>query len=116
MTARVTPLGLTLDVDNASLTLDEGWSPYAQAQLVCKFPDAAGMEALDLRTIPLSVDLRARQDSAHPGHWPGSPLTVSAAWPRSRPRLAASHSGSRLHEVLAPVEHVRTPALDESPL
>ena len=53
VTARVTPLGLTLDVDNASLTLDEGWSPYAQAQLVCKLPDAAGMEALDLRTIPL---------------------------------------------------------------
>lgn len=62
VTARVTPLALTLYVDTGSVTLDEGWSPYAQAQLVCKLPDADAMEALDLRTIPLRLDLRARQD------------------------------------------------------
>lgn len=40
----------TLDVENAELTLDETWAPYAQLDLACPTPSAAVLEALDPRT------------------------------------------------------------------
>lgn len=66
LTATVAPLGLALDEVDASVTLDEGWSPYAQATITCKLPDAAGQDLLDLRDTLLRLDLRARQDFASP--------------------------------------------------
>lgn len=53
--------GTALDVKQASVTLDEGWSPYAQADLTCAIPDAAVLEALDPRR-DLRATLHLQQD------------------------------------------------------
>lgn len=73
--ATVAPLGLGLEVIDATITLDEGWSPYAQARLTCKLPTASEQDRLDLRETALRLDVRTRQDFASP--WALSTLTAA---------------------------------------
>jgi hypothetical protein len=53
--------GNDLDVKKADVTLDEGWSPYAQATLTCAIPDPAVLESLDPRRN-LRATLHLQQD------------------------------------------------------
>lgn len=46
---------LALQIIDASVTLDEGWSPYAQASITCWTPDAATLDKLDPRLSPRVV-------------------------------------------------------------
>lgn len=54
--AIIEPAGVELDVEQVTLTVDERWSPYAQGTIVAKMP--ADRDVLDLRSGPVTVDLR----------------------------------------------------------
>jgi len=53
--------GLTLDVQEATVTLDEGWAPFVQVDLTCRITDLAAMYRLDPTASPVrvTVDLEA---------------------------------------------------------
>ncbi|MGK9146669.1 hypothetical protein KXS11_03455 [Plantibacter flavus] len=67
--------GNPLDVKQARVTLDEGWSPYAQVQLTCSIPSPAVLEALDPRK-DLRATLHLQQDFGDSD----SLATLSALW------------------------------------
>jgi hypothetical protein len=46
------PGGQPLTVKSATVTLDEGWSPYVQGDLLCVIPDPDTLALLDPRTDP----------------------------------------------------------------
>ncbi|WP_313539849.1 carbohydrate binding domain-containing protein [Leifsonia aquatica] len=50
-----------LNISDPTVTLDEGWAPYAQAQLVIAIPSAAALDALDPRTPGVRVTITARR-------------------------------------------------------
>lgn len=87
LAASVSVPGGTLDVKDARITLDEGWSPFIQAQLTCVVPDEAVVELLDPRR-PLRASIVIRRDFG--GSDPASALSdefagkkasdVTAAW------------------------------------
>lgn len=74
--ARILPAGVELEVTDLTLTLDEGWAPYAQLDLTAKLPDAGERELLDLRAGILRLDLRIRQDFGTP--WSLATITAEA--------------------------------------
>lgn len=90
----VSPVGAYLDPTDATITLDEGWSPYAQASVTCAMPPEPVLDLLDLRSTPLRLDLRARQDFASAwqvsdltGLWGGS-VAAATSWLGGRPLSA----------------------------
>lgn len=86
-TATVQPVGVVLDVQNATVKLDEGWAPYAQVQLVCALPDAADREALDMRVNSLRVAVTVQQD-------------FGAAWSLDTLTDAPAHTVAQLTSLL----------------
>ena len=61
LTASIRGTTFILQPLSATLTLDESWSPYAQAELVCVLPTPAIRDALDLRENTVRIELQARQ-------------------------------------------------------
>lgn len=53
--AEASAAGHPLNVISSRVTLDEAWSPYVQAELVCHLPGSAVVEAIDPRTSPRVV-------------------------------------------------------------
>jgi hypothetical protein len=53
--------GVTLDVQEATVTMDAGWAPYVQVDLTCRIHDLAAMYRLDPTASPqrVTVDLEA---------------------------------------------------------
>lgn len=62
ITATLQPIGLALKIKTAKVTLDEGWSPYCQAEFTCVLPEGSDRTAVDLRTSELRVVGQMRQD------------------------------------------------------
>jgi hypothetical protein len=54
--ATVRPTGVVLQVESCELTIDEAWSPYGQARLVCRTP--IDRDSVDLRAGYIEVDLQ----------------------------------------------------------
>lgn len=62
------------EVVSASVTFDESWSPYAQAQLTCRLPGDATLAALDPR-----LGKRLRLSAGYT--YPDAPTVVPDVWP-----------------------------------
>lgn len=93
--AYVTPVGVQLDIETVEVNLDETQSPYGEARIVCQLPDEATQKLLDLRTTPLRLQLRLRQDFA--SAW--SVATLTAAGHGSMATLTAELGGLPLSTV-----------------
>ena len=61
-TAIIAPLDITLIPKDLSVTVDERWSPYCQADLTFAMPSPEDREALDLRESDLRITVKARRD------------------------------------------------------
>jgi hypothetical protein len=75
--ALLSPISVTLEVKSVTVTLDEAWSPYCQAALVCSMPSPEDREAIDLRDGDIYLDLRLRQDFGAP--WTIADITADVA-------------------------------------
>lgn len=60
--------GITLDVIAARVTLDDGWTPYIQAELTCWTPPEEDLELLDPREqLRVTLTLTKAQAAYNPG-------------------------------------------------
>lgn len=61
MTLTATAAGQPLDLVDARVTLDESWSPYGQATLICPLPARAALDAMDpLARVRATLNLDGR--------------------------------------------------------
>ena len=92
LTASIRGTSFVLKPTKATITLDESWSPYAQAELVCVLPDPAGQAVLDLREKTVRIELQARQTFGK--SWALSNLTTD--YGGSLAALTIAHGGKTL--------------------
>lgn len=60
--------GITLDVIDARVTLDDGWTPYIQVELTCWTPDEDDLELLDPRDqLRVTLTLTKEVEAWNPG-------------------------------------------------
>jgi len=62
ITATVEPLGITLDVLEATFSLDESRAPYAEMTLTAEFPTASDVDLLDITAQSLRLSGEIRRD------------------------------------------------------
>ena len=62
ITATVEPLGITLDVLEATFSLDEARAPYAEMSLTAEFPTASEIDLLDITRQSLRLSGEIHRD------------------------------------------------------
>ena len=62
ITARLEPIGVTLLVKEAAITLDEGTAPYADIRLTCAMPSPEDRALFDLRAEDIRLVVETTQD------------------------------------------------------
>jgi hypothetical protein len=94
LTAVLQPLGLALDVIDASFTLDEANAPYAELTLTAALPEPADRALIDLRTTALTLAVSIRQDFGTP--WAVATITTAPLYAGTVASLTALLGGQPL--------------------